>query len=430
MFAPDDYSFVCPVKTVSGKRALELLPVELKALNAARPLIIIDEAESGKKRLNTLVKAFADSGMNIGIYNVATLDGTMNATMQLADVFRRKERDSIIVVGEDALVDMAKVMNLAVCTDSFETPDGGNLEQVQGPLKPLIYIPTHIGCGLETAPQAQIDKKTYTSMLLMPAIVLIDPRMIEAESPWTTFNSSMIALARAADAYTGIDQNPLKNAYAFTAIKLIKTNLVKVIQKRTGSNTAIQLIKTNPVKVIQKRIGSKGRLALVNAAAMAGCTLHPTEPDASGAVRLHLGMPDVLAQAASGLAHIDYGVCIGLLLPFTLEFQFSLNSALGDDLLLPLSDANTYAMTTPSLRAPVAINKLRSFLHDLHAVTGGKIPRTLAEAGMPRFIINDIAEKAAESGLMGYTFNDYMTVLEHAWDDRPFINKPENKMVQ
>ena len=409
MFASDDYSFVSPVKTISGKRALELLPVELKALNATRPFIIIDEAESGKKRLNTLVKAFADSGMNIGIYNVATLDKTMTATMQLADVFRRKERDSIIVVGEHALVDMAKVMNLAVCADSFEASDGFNPAHTQGPLKPLIYIPTHIGGGFETAPQAKIDKKTYISMLLMPAIVLIDPRMIEAESPWATFNASMIAMAHAADAYTGIDQNPLKNAYAFTAIQLIKTNLVKVIQKQ---------------------IGSQGRLALVNAAAMAGCMLRPTQPDASGAGRLHLGMPDVLAQAASECAQIDYGVCIGLLLPFTLEFQFSLNSALDADLLLPLSDAGTYSTTTPHLRAPVAINKLRSFLHDLHAVTGGKIPRTFAEAGMPRFIINDIAEKAAESGLKRYTFNDYMTVLEHAWDDRPFINKPENKIAQ
>ncbi len=402
MFVPDDYSFVCPVKTVSGKRALELLPVELKALNATKPFIIIDEAKSGKKRLNTLVNAFADSDMNIGVYNVAASDESMTATMQLADVFRRKERDSIIVVGEGALVDMAKVMNLAVCADSFEASDGFNPEHPQGPLKPLIYIPTHIGGGFETAPQAQIDKKTYISMLLMPAIVLIDPRMIEAESPWATFNSSMIAMAHAADAYTRLDQNPLKNAYAFTAIQLIKTNLVKVIQKQ---------------------IGSKGRLALVNAAAMAGCTLRPTQPDASGADRLHLGMPDVLAQAASECAHIDYGVCIGLLLPFILEFQFSLNSALGADLLLPLSDADTYSTTTPHLRESVAINKLRSFLHDLHAVTGGKIPRTLAEAGMPRYIINDIADNALASGLKRYTFNDYMTVLEHAWDDRPFINK-------
>ncbi len=398
MFLPDNYNFVSPVKTVSGKRALELLPVELKAFNAARPFIIIDEAKSGKKRLKMLVKAFADSDMNIGIYNVAASDATMNVTMQLADVFRCKKRDSIIVVGKGALVDMAKVMNFAVCTDSFEASDSFNPEDIQGLLKPLIYIPTHCGCGFETAPYAQIEKTAYNSILLMPAIVLTDPRMLVTESPWDTFNASMIALAHAADAYTGIDKNPLRDAYAFTAIQLIKTNLVKLIQKR---------------------IGSQGQMALVNAAAMAGCTLHLTKPDASGVSLLHRCMTDVLGQAASECAHIDYGVCLGLLLPFTLEFQLNLNSAFGAGLLLPLSDADTYSTTTPHLRAPVAINKLRSFLHNLHAVTSGKIPRTLAEAGIPRFILNDIAAKASESGLKRYTVNDYMTVLEHAWDDRP-----------
>jgi alcohol dehydrogenase len=398
MSVPDDYNFVCPVKTISGKRALELLPVELKALNAAKPFIIIDEAESGKKRVNTLVKAFADSNMNIGIYDVTASDATMTVIMQMADVFRNKGRDSILVAGKGALVDMAKVMNMAVCDDSFETSDA----VTRGPLKPLIYIPTHCGSGFETAPQAQIEKTAYISMRLMPAIVLTDPRMIVAEPPQATFNASMTALAHAVDAYTGITKNPLKDAYAFTAIQLIKNNLVKVVQKR---------------------IRSQGRPALVNAAAMAGCTLHPAPPDGSNVARLHLEMTDVLALAASECAHIDYGVCIGLLLPFILEFHLSLNSDFGADLLLPLSDADTYAATTPHLRAPVAINKLRSFLHDLHTVTGGKIPRTLAEAGMPRFILNDIAATAAESGLKRYTVNDYMTVLKHAWDDKPFMNK-------
>ncbi len=402
MFAPDNYNFVCPVKTVSGKRALELLPVELEALNATRPLIIIDEAKSGKKRLNTLVNAFADSDMRIGIYNVADLDENMATIMQMADVFRQKGCDSILVVGQGTWVDMAKVMNLVVCTDSFETSDGVNPEQIQGPLKPLIYIPTHCGSGFETAPQAKIEKTAYISIRLIPSIVLTDPRMIAVESHWATFNASMIALAHAADAYTGIAKNPLKDAYAFTAIQLIKTHLVKVIQKRAGS---------------------QGRLALVNAMTMAGCTLRPTQPDASGADRLHLSMIHILAQAASECSQIHYGVCIGLLLPFTLEFHLSLNSAFGADLLLPLSDADTYASTTPHLRAPAAINWLRTFLHDLHAITGGKIPRTLAEAGMPRFILNDIAEKALESGLKRYTFSDYLTVLEHAWDDRPFLDE-------
>jgi len=402
MLIPDDYNFVCPVKMISGKRALELLPVELNALNATRPFMMIDQTQSGKKRLNTLIKAFGDSGMHIGIYNMAGLDQNMAAIKQLADVFQEKECDSVIVVGEGALVDMAKVMNMAVSGNFPETSAGVNSEPVQGTLKPLIHIPTHCGYGFESSPRAQVGNTTCISVHLMPAIILIDPRMIESESPQAIFNASMIALAHAADAYTGIAKNPLKDAYAFTAIQLIKTNLVNVLQNQAGL---------------------EGKLALVNAAAMAGCTLQPTQSDdtSGGADRLHFGMTGVLAQAASELAHLDYGVCLGLLLPFTLEFHLSSDSAFGADLLPALSDADTVAATTPHLRAAVAINRLRHFLHELHAATNGKIPRTLAEAGMPRFILNDIAAKVLEKGVKRYTLDDYITVLEHAWDDKPFF---------
>ena len=37
MFLPAQYEFFCPVKTNSGNRALEHLPVELDALNARKP---------------------------------------------------------------------------------------------------------------------------------------------------------------------------------------------------------------------------------------------------------------------------------------------------------------------------------------------------------------------------------------------------------
>jgi len=235
---------------------------------------------------------------------------------------------------------------------------------------------------------------------LMPAIVLTDPRLIMAEPPLVTFNAAMIALAHATDAYTASDKNPFKDAYAFTAIQLIMANLIKVIQKRTGS---------------------KGRMALVNAISMAGCT----RPQASASHHIALSLTEVLARATSEYAHLEYGVCLGLLLAFTLEYHLSLESTFGADLLLPLSDADTFALTAPHLRTPVALNKLHSLLYHLHFVTNGKIPRTLAEAGVPRFILGDIAEKAVASGLKGFSFDDYHTVLKHAWSDRPFPNKTD-----
>ena len=40
MIFSDSFEFTCPIKTNSGKKALEQLPAELDALNAKRPLVI------------------------------------------------------------------------------------------------------------------------------------------------------------------------------------------------------------------------------------------------------------------------------------------------------------------------------------------------------------------------------------------------------
>lgn len=40
--------FICPVKTNAGKKALDHIPVELKALDAERPLVITDQLTADK----------------------------------------------------------------------------------------------------------------------------------------------------------------------------------------------------------------------------------------------------------------------------------------------------------------------------------------------------------------------------------------------
>jgi alcohol dehydrogenase len=71
MEIPRHFEFHCPIRLLSGSRALEHLPVELRALNASRPLAIAQPQIARRGLIRTLVDAFKDSGMPLGLHENA-----------------------------------------------------------------------------------------------------------------------------------------------------------------------------------------------------------------------------------------------------------------------------------------------------------------------------------------------------------------------
>jgi len=110
---------------------------------------------------------------------------------------------------------------------------------------------------------------------------------------------------------------------------------------------------------------------------------------------------------------------MGILLPYGLEYGSNKNGYHTSDLLLPLAGFDEYAKTSENLRARVAINMITEMQHDLYDATRGEIPRTLEEAEVPRYMLQDIAEKAVSCGSLEFDFDGYLTVLEHAWEGKP-----------
>ena len=71
MEIPLHFEFFCPIRIFSGSRALEHLPGELRALNASRPLVLATQGTADRGLTRILVKAFADSGMSLGLHEAA-----------------------------------------------------------------------------------------------------------------------------------------------------------------------------------------------------------------------------------------------------------------------------------------------------------------------------------------------------------------------
>lgn len=387
MFLPNNYEFACPVKTNSGNRALEHLPVELDALNARKPLVITGKDAAGKGLVDVLTDAFRDSGITIGVFDGVPDVPDLRLIRELFGIYRDKGCDAIIALGGGPATDTAKTLNIAVSGEPEDLEICAGENMIKNPLRPLVYVPTLSGRGYETSRYAFFGDRVYASLFLMPDLVMIDPRMTVPEDAKTTAATALVALTQAAEVYVSPGKNPLTDSYAYTAISFIMENLVNVIN--------------NPQD-------KKGRMALANAHCMAGCAF-------SNAAA---GMAHTLGKAAGDTCGVSHGLCMGILLPYVLERYVSLPGYHIADLLLPLAGFDVYAGTAEEKRAQKAVETIYDLQKELCKVSGGAIPRTLKDANVSKDILKDTTVKAAGGALAGLDSDGCLAVLEQAWEGR------------
>jgi alcohol dehydrogenase len=355
------FTFTCPVKTNSGNKALEHLPVELAGLNAANPLIITSAKSVGQKAIQTLIDAFGDSGMTLGLCDGVTTTANLDLIEHLKSTYLEKKYDALIALGGYGVVDTAKVLNLAV---SLKTADARKLSPatpVRGHLPPLVVVPTAAACGLETSKFAHFNKTIYASEYLAPNLVVIDPRLTKGSDGKTIAATGLAALGRAVEAQISTDNNPFRDAYSFAAIRFVKENLQAAVQ--------------NPGN-------KKASLAVLNASSMAGSAASDTK-----SARLHK-----LGQVFYDIQHIPQGVIMGMCLPIVLGDYLKEGSGDLSALLHPLVGDDEYSRTPAAKRAETALSVLGRFISDLYGSLGKDLPRNLKEAAIPNYMMEDILD--------------------------------------
>ena len=114
MQLPDYFEFMCPVKTGSGNQALEHLPSDLAALDARKPLILTEKRNREKGLVNHLVQAFKTWNITLGIYDGIDETSNLGTVKDLYRLYLDRGFDCIIALGNGNVMNVAKVLNIAV----------------------------------------------------------------------------------------------------------------------------------------------------------------------------------------------------------------------------------------------------------------------------------------------------------------------------
>ena len=370
MYKSDYFDFFSPVKIISGEHALSTLNYELDRLHVSNPLILTNQSLDELKILDTLLTHIENKSINQRqiiktIPNQATLEIVKKAAQRYEDL----ECDGIIALGGEAIIDTAKGINLMISEQIEDLKKLAGVETAHADMQPFIVIPTTSGTGSEAALTAVIsDQKNkndleFVSSRLIPDLAVIDPKMTFALPPRLTASTGVDALVHAVEAYTGLQTNPLSDAYAFAALKLIGKNLRELV---------------NDVN------NKKHRVAMNNAAVMAGIAFSNS----------HAGIIHAVGDACEKIAGVSHGDALSVLLPhgmfYNLKFDYCRNAY--QDILLALEGRDKFIDTDPDDRALIAVNAVVSILNELRSITG--IPVTLEEIGVKRKQFEDIVDKA------------------------------------
>ena len=293
----------------SGSGAIAVIP-SLAAHLGERPMVCTDPVMVQSPGVRRIIDALARAGRQPPVFAETEAEVPLHNVDACHAFARRHGADSIVAVGGGSTIDLAKLTALRLT-------HGGPLEtyygegQVLSPVAPIIAVPTTAGTGSEVTAVAVVTdpdrdmKVGVSSPFLIPAYAVCDPTLTVSCPPTVTAHSGIDALAHAVEAYTAavrpadwlaastrvfIGKNPISDALALAAVRLIAANLERAVED--GEDLA-------------------AREGMLLAATLAGLAFGQAGTSLAHALQYPVG----------ALTHTPHGLGVGVLLPYAMQFN-------------------------------------------------------------------------------------------------------------
>lgn len=278
--------------------------------------------------------------------------------------YQDNQCDMIVTVGGGSPHDCGKAIGI-MATHSGKIGDYAGIDTLSHPLPPIVSVNTTAGTASEVTRHCVItDTKTHLKYVIvswrnLPMVSINDPLLMIGKPRALTAATGMDALTHAVEAYVSVDANPVTDAAAIQAIKLIANNL------RTAVANGSDL---------------KARENMAYASLLAGMAFN------NG----NLGYVHAMAHQLGGLYDMPHGVANAILLPHVCRYNLIANVQKFADIAGFLGE-NTVGCSAIEA-AEKAINALFRLSADV------AIPAHLSELGVKEQDFELMADNALKDG--------------------------------
>lgn len=287
--------FYIPCVSLFGPGCSKEVGNQAKELGAKKALIVTDAGLFKAGVADILVGYLDEAGVGSHVYAGAEPNPTDKNVHDGVAQFNDNGCDFIISLGGGSSHDCAKGIGLV-------TAGGGHIRDYEGvnkskvPMTPLISINTTAGTASEMTRFCIItNTDTMVKMAIVdwrctPLIAIDDPRLMVAKPAGLTAATGMDALTHAIEAYVSTSANPITDACAEKAIRMIQQWLRQAVAN--GDNI-------------------EAREAMSYAQYLAGMAFNNAS----------LGYVHAMAHQLGGFYNLPHGVCNAVLLPHVCEFN-------------------------------------------------------------------------------------------------------------
>lgn len=341
-------SFFMPGVSLFGANVVSELAARVTSLGGKKPLVVTDKGMTELGYTKQITNLLDQAHITYTVFDGTIPNPTDENVVEGVDAYKNGQCDMLISLGGGSAHDCCKGVGLVVSNGGV-IADYEGLDQSKVALPPYIAINTTAGTASELTRFTIITntsnhvKMAIVDWRVTPDLAINDPLMMVNMPPALTAATGMDALTHAVEAYVSTAANPITDACALQAIRLIAKYLRVAVAR--GDD-----------------LEARDRMAY--AQYLAGMAFNNAS----------LGHVHAMSHQLGGMYDLPHGVCNALLLPHVCEANLmaaheryaDIAEALGENLEgLPLREA-----------AEMAVEAIRCLSHDVG------IPRTLSELGV------------------------------------------------
>jgi len=355
-----------PTKIIYGENSIKEIGLEVDALGCSKALIVTDkgivEAGLAERVEEVLGRRY------VGTYDKCTQDSGFHLVEEGAAFALEKGADILVSVGGGSVIDTAKAMAV-IMKEGGQLRDYEGMQMLSRPQTPHIVVPTTAGTGSEATWVALIKdwdqnlKMLFCDYFIIPNLAILDPAMTTGLPPQLTASTGMDALSHAIEAVHALQRQPITDAMALQAIRLIMEYLPICVEQ--GDNLI-----------------ARGQQQL--AAVMAGIAFSNAQ----------VGLVHAMAHSVGALFEVPHGLANSIILPHVMLFNLE-------------ECADRYALIAKSMDLDV---------RDLSEEEAGKaaaeavwtltkkigLPQKLRDVGVPEEGLAEAAELSMSDGSIVY----------------------------
>ncbi|KAJ7566308.1 hypothetical protein O6H91_02G096500 [Diphasiastrum complanatum] len=356
----DGYAFFMPSLNLIGEGSSKAAGAQIQELGYKRALIVTDKVLVKVGAVKAVTDVLDSIGVEYVIYDGTEPNPTDKQVEEGVAKFQKSGCDFIVSFGGGSPHDCAKAIGV-VAGNGGTIHDYEGVNKIKKPMVPLVAVNTTAGTAAEITRFAIItDTSRHVKMSIIdwkvtPSISVDDPVLMIGMPKSLTAATGMDALTHAIEAYVSTGSNPVTDAAALHAMRLITTYLRDAVND--GKNM-------------------KARDMMAYGEFLAGMAFNSAG----------LGYVHAMAHQLGGFYNLPHGVCNAVLLPVVQEY----NAKEVPYLFIDIAEA--FGFKNIGENSVLAVEKVLAEIRSMNKDVG--IPKNLAALGVKPEDYDSLAENA------------------------------------